>query len=579
MSIPLYSLFLIIIVLLTINVKAAPKPTKEWWKDSFIYQIYPRSFMDSNGDGVGDLNGITSKLEHFVDLNVSAIWISPIYLSPMVDFGYDISNFTDVDPVFGTLTDFTNLTTKAKTLGLKVILDFVPNHSSDKHPWFVNSIKKIKPYDDYYIWMDGKLVNGTTEPPNNWLSVFGGSAWEFNEERGQYYLHQFASGQPDLNYRSAALNLEMANVLTFWLDHGVDGFRIDAINFLFEDLKYLDEPVIINSGLPDNDYDSLVHIYSKDQSDTFAILESWRKLIDTHGKKATKGEPKIILTEAYTSLTNTMLYYTAGSNVPMNFMFMTPLNNRSTTMDFKRNIDAWINNVPKGSLPNWVIGNHDQHRVATRYGTKRADGFPMLAAVLPGLGIVYYGDEIGMTDRPMTWNETVDPAGCNAGQNRYYLKSRDPARTPYQWDNTTNAGFSVANVTWLPVNSNYKTLNLAAEKINPESHYVLFKKLVALKKLPIMASATTEVILVKETILGVVRRFPAAPPVVLLINFSDKTDVVDARTWMNIPEQLTVFVSSVGSNIPSDVRMDTTEIYLPAGASVILTELESSFLI
>uniref|UniRef100_A0A6V7LVJ2 alpha-glucosidase n=1 Tax=Bracon brevicornis TaxID=1563983 RepID=A0A6V7LVJ2_9HYME len=557
-----------LVLLVASGVQCASVSKKDWWKDAFIYQIYPRSFMDSDGDGVGDLNGITSKLEHFVELNVSAIWISPIYVSPMADFGYDVANYTDIDPIFGTLVDFMNLTTKAKALGLKVILDFVPNHTSDKHPWFINSIKKIKPYDDYYIWMDGKLVNGTTQPPNNWLSVFGGSAWEFNAERGQYYLHQFTTGQPDLNYRSPALVTEMEAVLTFWLDHGVDGFRIDAINYLFEDMQYLDEPKIYRPDLPSDDYDTLDHIYSKDQNETYTMLKAWRKLLDTHSKK--DKETKILLTEAYTDLSSIMQYYEAGANLPMNFMFMTTLNNKSLTMDFKRNIDAWLNHVPKGYSANWIVGNHDQHRASTRYGSHRADELSMLAAVLPGTGIIYYGDEIGMEDRKMTYNETVDPAGCAAGPLRYQLKSRDPERTPYQWDNTTNAGFSMANKTWLPIHPNYKIINLAGQKNDPYSHYSLFKKLVALKKMPIMETAETEIILVGYEVLAVVRRMLGSEPVVLLINFSPYTVVVDARTWMNIPEELEVFASSVGSGIPSGVMMDTTEVNLPPSASVIL---------
>ncbi|XP_063989158.1 maltase 2-like [Diachasmimorpha longicaudata] len=565
MSIRFLSLALLVIF---VQQAAAASKTKEWWKDAFIYQIYPRSFMDSDGDGVGDLKGITSKLEHFVDLNVSAIWISPIYVSPMADFGYDVSNFTDVDPTFGTIMDFANLTAKAKALGLRVILDFVPNHTSDKHPWFLNSVKKVKPYDDYYVWMDGKLVNGTTYPPNNWLSVFGGSAWKFNAERGQYYLHQFATGQPDLNYHNLAVIAEIEAALTFWLDHGVDGFRIDAINYLFEDTEYPDEPELWKPDLPADDYDRLDHIYSRDQVETYTLLKAWRKVLDTHSKK--DKETKILLTEAYTNLPLTMQYYDAGSNIPMNFMFMTPLDNRSTTRDFKRNIDTWINNVPKGHSPNWIVGNHDQHRVATRYGRKRADGFLMLSAVLPGTGIIYYGDEIGMEDRNMTFKETVDPAGCNAGSQRYRLKSRDPERTPYQWDNTTSAGFSVNNKTWLPVNPNYKTLNLAAQKTDPSSHYSLFKKLVALKKMPIMDTGEVQVILVGYEVMGVVRKLPDTPPVVLLMNFESYALVIDARTWMNIPEEMTVLVASVGSGIPSGVVMDTTEILLPAGASVIL---------
>lgn len=563
------SIVLCLLAVGTLRVDAVGKDSKEWWRDTFIYQIYPRSFKDSDGNGVGDLNGITSKLEHLVDLNVSALWISPIYASPMADFGYDISNFTDIDPIFGKLSDFTNLTTKAKSLGLKVLMDFVPNHSSDKHPWFQKSIQKIKPYDEYYIWQDAKLVNGTRQPPNNWLSRFGKSAWEWNAQRGQYYYHEFVIGQPDLNYRSPALDQEMKKALTFWLDHGVDGFRIDAINFMFEDRRMLDEPVIPGTGLPADDWETLNHIYTMDQNDTYLVLKSWRKLVDDYANK-TKSDAKILLTEGYTTLPLVMKYYEYGSDVPFNFMFMSDLFNYSSAADFKRLIDRWMNAMPKGSSANWVVGNHDNHRAASRFGAKRADQLSMLAAVLPGVGIIYNGDEIGMEDLWLSYNDTVDPAGCNVGPDRYELASRDPERTPYQWDDTLSAGFSKSNKTWLPVHPNYKTLNLAAQKRSVASHYSVFKKLVALKRQPIMSNGSLEVILVTEKVLGVARRLPGAVPVVLLINFSESSVVVDARTWMNIPEQLIVYTSSVDSKIPSSVRMDTSAVNLPGAASVIL---------
>lgn len=563
------SIVLCLLAVGTLRVDAVSKDSKEWWRDTFIYQIYPRSFKDSDGNGVGDLNGITSKLEHLVDLNVSALWISPIYASPMADFGYDISNFTDIDPIFGKLSDFTNLTTKAKSLGLKVLMDFVPNHSSDKHPWFQKSIQKIKPYDEYYIWQDAKLVNGTRQPPNNWLSRFGKSAWEWNAQRGQYYYHEFVIGQPDLNYRSPALDQEMKKALTFWLDHGVDGFRIDAINFMFEDRRMLDEPVIPGTGLPADDWETLNHIYTMDQNDTYLVLKSWRKLVDDYANK-TKSDAKILLTEGYTTLPLVMKYYEYGSDVPFNFMFMSDLFNYSSAADFKRLIDRWMNAMPKGSSANWVVGNHDNHRAASRFGAKRADQLSMLAAVLPGVGIIYNGDEIGMEDLWLSYNDTVDPAGCNVGPDRYELASRDPERTPYQWDDTLSAGFSKSNKTWLPVHPNYKTLNLAAQKRSVASHYSVFKKLVALKRQPIMSNGSLEVILVTEKVLGVARRLPGAVPVVLLINFSESSVVVDARTWMNIPEQLIVYTSSVDSKIPSSVRMDTSAVNLPGAASVIL---------
>ena len=566
---------LIILGLLALGalyVNGDTKAGKEWWTDKFIYQIYPRSFKDSNGDGIGDLNGITSKLEHLADLNVSALWISPIYTSPMVDFGYDIANFTDIDPVFGTLSDFTKLTAKAKSLGLKVLLDFVPNHSSHEHPWFKKSIQKIKPYDEYYIWRDAKLVNGARQPPNNWLSAFTGSAWEWNAQRGQYYLHQFAVGQPDLNYRSADLNQEMKNALTFWLDRGVDGFRIDAINFLFEDEGFLDDPKLSGTGLPDDDYDTLNHIYTRDLNDTYLVLQSWRKLLDDHSQKSNSSDMKIILTEAYANLSSTIKYFEYGSNVPFNFMFIGDLNNNSRNSDFKRIIDRWMNVIPKGQYSNWVVGNHDNHRVAARFGTRRADMLSMLSTMLPGVAIIYNGDEIGMEDLFISYNETVDPAGCNAGPSRYHLKSRDPERTPFQWDATVSAGFSTSNKTWLPVNPNYKTLNLAAQKNAAVSHYKIFKKLVALKKSPILVNGTLEIILVGNYALGIVRRLPSiSTPVVLLINFSKYNIRVDARTWLNIPEIMEVNVASVESKFTIGSRVNTAALILTGSGSIILS--------
>ncbi|KAL2720255.1 hypothetical protein V1478_010521 [Vespula squamosa] len=547
----------------------ASAASSDWYKNSLIYQVYPRSFKDSNGDGIGDLNGITSKLEHIADIGVDAFWLSPIYTSPQADFGYDIANFTDINPEYGTLEDFEKLVTKAKSLGLKVILDYVPNHSSPEHEWFKKSIQRIKPYDEYYIWRNATYVNGTRQPPNNWLSVFGGSAWEWNEERGQYYFHQFVAGQPDLNYRNKDLDQEMKDVYSFWMDRGVEGFRIDAINFMFEDPRFLDEPSANRPDLPSDDYDSLKHIYTKDLDETYDVLASWRKLLDEHSNK-TKSDYKMFLTEAYAEFNSTVRYYKSGSTVPFNFMFISDLNNASSALDFKRYIDRWMNNVPsKDYVANWVVGNHDNHRAPSRFGKGRADQLNMLSMILPGVSVVYNGDEIGMLDRDFTYEETIDPAGCQAGPDRYYLKSRDPERTPFQWDNSTSAGFSTSNKTWLPVHSNYKTLNLAVQKKSPISHYKVFKALAALKKKPIIENGSLEVILVTEKVLGVVRRLSGST-VVLLVNFSNSAVEVDARTWLNIPEQLVVYVASVESNISSGSKIKTSSYVLPGAASVVL---------
>ncbi|KAL2720254.1 hypothetical protein V1478_010520 [Vespula squamosa] len=547
----------------------ASAASSDWYKNSLIYQVYPRSFKDSNGDGIGDLNGITSKLEHIADIGSDALWLSPIYTSPQADFGYDIANFTDVNPEYGTLEDFDKLVAKAKSLGLKVILDYVPNHSSHEHEWFKKSVKRIQPYDDYYIWRNATYVNGTRQPPNNWLSVFGGSAWEWNEERGQYYFHQFVAGQPDLNYRNKDLDQEMKDVYSFWMDRGVEGFRIDAINHMFEDPRFLDEPSANRPDLPADDYDTLDHIYTKNLNETYDVLASWRKLLNEHSNKI-KGDYKMFLTEAYTDFDLTVRYYKSGSTVPFNFMFIADLNNGSSAPDFKRLTDRWMNNLPsKDYVANWVVGNHDNHRSASRYGKERADELNMLSMILPGVSVVYNGDEIGMLDRDFTYEETVDPAGCQAGPDRYYLKSRDPERTPFQWDNSTSAGFSTSNKTWLPVHSNYKTLNLAVQKKSPISHYKVFKALAALKKKPIIANGSLEVILVTEKVLGVVRRLPGST-VVLLVNFSHSAVQVDARTWLNIPEELVVYTASVESKITSGNKVKTSSYVLPGTASVVL---------
>ncbi|EGI68925.1 PREDICTED: maltase 2-like [Acromyrmex echinatior] len=552
----------------------AQEADKDWYKNSLVYQIYPRSFKDSNGDGIGDLNGITSKLEHIKDIGADALWMSPIFSSPQKDFGYDISNFTDINEEYGTLNDFKALVQKAQSLGLKVILDFVPNHSSDQHEWFNQSIHRIEPYDEYYVWHDAKSENNiTNEPPNNWLSAFGGSAWEWNEIRGQYYLHQFAVGQPDLNYRNEKLREEMQNVLVFWMDLGVKGFRIDAINHMYEDDRFLDEP-LSNLGVPSNDYDYLNHIYTKNLPETYDVLKTWRKLMDDHST----GDTKMILTEAYADFDLTIKYYQSGSTVPFNFMFISDLNNKSSAADFKHSIDRWINNMPKGAeyVANWVTGNHDNHRAATRFGEKRADQLSMLATVLPGVSVIYNGDEIGMLDRYFTYNETVDPAGCGAGEERYFLKSRDPERTPFQWDDSISAGFSTNKSTWLPVNDNYKFLNLKAQKPELYSHYNVFKRLTQLKKKPVIEQGTLETALycykcsVAENVLGVVRRNETSI-VVLIVNFNDtETVIVDISIWLNISEQLMVYTSNEGSNllIRSPVNMATFN--LSGSSSVIL---------
>ncbi|XP_012522767.2 maltase 1 [Monomorium pharaonis] len=554
---------------------------KDWYKNSLVYQIYPRSFKDSNGDGVGDLKGITSKLEHIKDIGADALWMSPIFKSPQDDFGYDISDFKDIHEEYGTLDDFDALVSRAKELGLRVILDFVPNHSSDEHEWFNKSVQQIRPYDEYYVWRNGKGrdENDKPIPPNNWMSVFGGSAWEYNEERKQFYLHQFTKKQPDLNYRCAALQEEMKGVLTFWLDRGVEGFRIDAINHMFEDSQFRDEPSSNRSDLPLDDYDVVDHIYTKNLPETYEVLKTWRELMDNHPKSS---DSKMILTEAYADFDLTVQYYESGSSVPFNFMFISNLNNKSTAADFKRSIDRWMNNMPKDEkyVANWVTGNHDNHRAASRFGEQRADQLSMLATVLPGVSVVYNGDEIGMLDRFFTWEETQDRAGCNAGPDRYQEKSRDPERTPFQWDDSTSAGFSTNETTWLPINCNYKTLNLAKQKDDVISHYKIFKIMTRLKKKPIIEKGSLETSLycyngyVNNDVLGVVRR-QGKSIVLLIVNFSDDAPVtLDVKFWLNIQRQLIIYAPSIHSKLLPGTSVDMSAVTVPPASSIVYVTSE-----
>ncbi|XP_014233424.1 maltase 1-like [Trichogramma pretiosum] len=550
-----------------------PKQDLDWWKTSVLYQIYPRSFKDSDGNGIGDLKGITSKLQHIKDIGADALWLSPIFTSPQKDMGYDISNFTNIDPTFGTLADFDQLMATAKRLKLKVLLDFVPNHSSDEHEWFQKSVKGIKPYDDYYIWKNGINVNGVMHPPNNWLSVFGGSAWTWNEQRRQYYYHAFLAEQPDLNYHNANLKKEMENVISFWMQRGVDGFRVDAVNHMFEDTLLRDEPPSSNAAsLPSDDYESLSHVYTRDLDGTYEVVDSWQKLMDNY-VKTHRTDGKFMILEVYSTVERAMKYYTVGAN-PFNFMFIASLNNGSKAVDFKNTIDNWLKEIPTGKVANWVVGNHDNHRASTRYGEYgRSDQTTMLCSVLPGITVVYNGDEIGMRDRPFTYQETVDPSGCNAGPNRYQVKSRDPERTPFQWDGTTSAGFSSNPNTWLPVHPNYKQLNLQLQTAPLlVSHYNVFKNLTALKKQPVLQKGTVELLLVTDQVLAVVRRLQGQQSVVLLINFNNDRDFILDLTESIKPvsTELKVYTASVESQIIPGTIFKANNLHIPKAASLIL---------
>ncbi|KAK2587028.1 hypothetical protein KPH14_010988 [Odynerus spinipes] len=518
--------------LLALSLVSGEIKNKGWWKHAVFYQIYPRSFMDSDNDGIGDLKGITSKLEHFVDAGVQGIWLSPIFASPMVDFGYDISDFKAISPEFGTMADFERLMARSKQLGLKVVLDLVPNHTSDKHVWFQRCLAGEKKYRNYYIWKKGRQNDGRT-PPNNWISVFSGPAWTYNATMNQWYFHQFEYRQPDLNYSNPEVRAEMEDVIRFWLKKGVDGFRVDAVPHLFERDDLRDEPRSSNKNATSRDYTYLDHIYTKDDPRTYELVRSWRKVLDDYAN-ANNEDEKVMMTEAYTSLDNTTRFYNYGSHIPFNFKLITDVNNNSTASDFKRIIEMWMAQTPKNASANWVLGNHDRSRTASRY-PKREIQMTMLPMILPGVAVTYYGEEIGMVDkRDISWEDTQDPQACNAGKDKYQSQSRDPNRTPFQWNASKNSGFSKANQTWLPVHANYKTLNLANQRNSTDQTlYNIYQTLIRLRKSSrALQEGDLKVMVVNETygyckgcqFLLISREVPGEI-VFLIMNFSPKMNL------------------------------------------------------
>jgi len=441
-----------------------------WWQRGVVYQIYPRSFQDSNGDGIGDLPGITRRLDYLQQLGIDAIWISPFYPSPMADFGYDVADYVDVDPLFGTLADFAALLQAAHARGLRVILDLVPDHTSDQHPWFQESrATRDNPKRDWYLWRDAAPDGG---PPNNWLSNFGGSAWAWDAPTGQYYLHSFVTEQPDLNWRNPAVEAALFAVMRFWLDRGVDGFRVDVLHGLLKDAAWRDNPPNPHWQAGMDPYRAQLQIYSRNRPDAHPIIMRMRQLLDSY------PDDRVLIGEIYLPNDELMVYYGPHGDevhLPFNFQLITLAWNAEV---IRAAVDAYEAALPAGGWPNWVLGNHDRHRVASRVGPAQARVAALLLLTLRGTPTLYYGDELGMTDVPIPPEWVQDPwernvPGLGLG--------RDPERTPMQWAATPYAGFSTVPP-WLPVAADYATVNVAAQDADPHSMLAFQRTLLALRR-------------------------------------------------------------------------------------------------
>jgi alpha-glucosidase len=484
---------------------------KSWWQHEVIYQIYPRSFQDSNGDGIGDLPGIISRLDYLTELGIKTIWLSPIYPSPMADFGYDISNYVDVHPMFGTLADFDALAAEVHRRDMKVIVDLVPNHTSDQHPWFVESrSSRDNPKRDWYLWRDPRPDGGM---PNNWRASFGGPAWEYDPVTGQYYFHAFAKEQPDLNWRNPEVQQAMLDVMKFWLERGVDGFRIDVLWHLIKDAELRDNPVNPEYEAHMSTYDELLPLYSTDQFEVHEIVKRMRALMDEYGDK-------IMIGEIYLPIAKLVTYYgtdNRGVHLPFNFqLLMLPWSSQKISMT----IQEYESALPRDGWPNWVLGNHDQPRIASRIGPDQARVAALMLFTLRGTPTVYYGEEIGMRDVPIPAAEIVDPQGVNMPDKNL---SRDPARTPMQWSGGANAGFTTGKP-WLRVARNFEKLNVEEQRNDPCSMLNLYTKLIQLRNEELSLTDGTYVpVYTDHQILSYIRKREGSDAFLVVLNLTHRT--------------------------------------------------------
>ncbi len=439
-----------------------------WFNGAVVYHIYLRSFKDSNEDGVGDLPGITQKLDYLNDgqgggLGVQAMWISPFYPSPMVDYGYDISDYRGVDPLFGTMEDLEELITEAHKRGIKVIIDLVPNHSSDQHPWFKQACtSRDHPKRDWYIWRDAG-PDGSL--PNNWLSVFGGSVWEWHEPTGQYYLHSFTKEQPDLNWENPEVRQAMSEVMRFWLDKGIDGFRVDAVDLMGKDLQLRDDPPNPDLQAGDMPYEQVIHKYSRDAGNFFSYIQ---QIVDTAGEYPDR---LVVLETWMMERAQPALYWDFYRAVPdeicipfnLELMFM-----EWSATEFQNFVDEFQSGLRSHDHPLYVLSNHDLPRLASAIGSEAARTAAVLLLTLPGVALLYYGEELGMENISVTAEEAQD------------FRGRDRSRSPMQWSDEPYAGFSSVKP-WLPVSKNYPVKNVKAEKQDERSLWWLHKRLIQLR--------------------------------------------------------------------------------------------------
>jgi alpha-glucosidase len=522
-----------------------------WWQRGIVYQVYPRSFHDASGDGVGDLPGLTQRLDYLQWLGVDALWISPIFPSPMADFGYDVSDYCAIHPLFGNLSDFDALVSAAHQRAIKVILDYVPNHTSDRHPWFVESkAARSSARRDWYLWADARADGG---PPNNWVSVFGGSAWEWDPSTSQFYYHAYLKEQPDLNWRNPAVEDAMLDVLRFWFDRGVDGMRIDALRQIVKDAQLRDNPPNPEWAPGQDPYTSLVTLHTTDQPEGLEIVTRYREVADAYPER-------VLIGELWLPIDRLMTYYGLdgrGLHLPFNFnLILMAWDARQIAALVERYEAA----LPPGAWPNWVLGNHDRSRIASRVGADQARVAAMLLLTLRGTPTLYQGDEIGMRDVPIPPHAVQDPVEHNLPG---LGLGRDPERTPMQWDASPNAGFCPPEAQpWLPLAEDYRTQNVAIERGEPRSVLALYQRLIGLRRaLPALSVGTYRTLLVDDDVFGYERQ-AGEGRVFILLNLSVTLHTV------RLPQAGSVLLST---HLDGEGAAASDEIHLRASEGVLIS--------
>ncbi len=484
-----------------------------WWQTGTIYQIYPRSFQDSNGDGIGDLEGIRQRLDYLAWLGVDAIWISPVYPSPMHDFGYDVTDYCGINPIFGSLESFDRLIEEAHQKQLKIILDFVPNHTSIEHPWFKASRRsRADPKRGWYIWRDAAPDGG---PPNNWISNFGGSAWAWDAGTGQYYYHAYLAEQPDLNWRNPDVRAAMHEVLRFWLRRGVDGFRVDVIWHLIKDAAFRDNPRNPDWTSNASEIDRLLQTYSTDQPEVHEMIAGMRLVLE-------EFDDRVLIGEIYLPVERLVTYYgqnLMGAHLPFNFQL---LNAAWTAPHIAELIVRYEGAVPQGGWPNWVLSNHDRPRIAARVGPAQARVAAMLHLTLRGTPMLYYGDELGIGNVEIAPDRVRDPwakraSGLGVG--------RDPSRTPMQWDASAFAGFST-HEPWLPLTPDHEARNVAVMSKDKTSILCLIRSLLHYRRDHAPLSQGGWRLLSREGDILAYERRNGDVRIVVVLNFT-----ADPRAW------------------------------------------------